>query len=148
MISNCRYSQVIKKLTKESRPHEILRLVESVDKERLKTEIKQQLGGGFITQADYDFIVKSATKLREVKELQTDLTPLWDATEPSPFPSLVKELKSGLIYPITHYWINNDLQEVEVSLYVPQESDFIQMYGTEFELISTESVTWGKYEVR
>ena len=145
---NFRYRNIIKRLTSESRPHEILRLVESVDKDRLKTEIKQQLGDGFITQADYDFIVKSATKLREVKELQTDLISLWDVTEPSQFPSLVKELSSKFVYPITHYWINNDLQEVEVSSYVPQKSDFIQMYGTEFELISTESVMWGKYEVR
>lgn len=146
-MTNYLYS-VVKQLTKESRPHEILRLVESVDKELLKTTIKQELKDGFITQADYDFIVKSATKLREVKKLQTDLTPLWDATEPSPFPSLVKELTSGFIYPITHYWINNDLKKVDVSSYIPQESDFIQMYGTEFELISTESVVWGRYKIK
>jgi hypothetical protein len=46
------------------------------------------------------------------------------------------------------YWINQDLEKVLISEYVPAHDDVIQMYGTAYEMVSPESIVWKKYEVR
>jgi hypothetical protein len=137
----------IKQLTKETRPHAIQEILEScIDKELLKIAIKDHLQKGYITKDEFNFIVVQAKVLNEVKT--NPYQELWDDIEPQLFPSLAKHLESGFIYLIESYWINNDLEKVLVSEYVPVPDDVIYMYGTAYEMISPESVERKRYEVK
>lgn len=137
----------IKQLKKETRPHEVQSIIDKcLDKEILKMAIKDHLQKGYITKDEFNFIVAQAKILNEVKA--NPYQELWDDIEPQPFPSLAKHLDSGFIYLIECYWINNDLEKVLVSEYVPNNDDIIYMYGTAHEMISPESITRKGYEVK